>query len=534
VSATTEEPTAAETGQPAGSVEVLVIGTGFSGLGMGIALAEQGRDFLILEKADDVGGTWRDNSYPGCACDVQSHMYSFSFEPNPGWSRLFSRQPEIHDYLRRVAGKHRLRERTRFGVEVTGARWDDAGARWHVRTTAGEYRARFLVAGVGALHIPNVPELPGIERFAGAAFHSARWDHDVELAGKRVAVVGTGASAIQFVPRIAGATERLTLFQRSAPWVLPKVDGEVPGWAKALFRLVPPVRRAYRAALYWMNESFALGFNGHPGLLRAAERLGVRNLERQVADPELREKLRPRYTLGCKRVLMSNDYYRALAAPNADVVTSGIAEVRERSVVDGDGVEHPVDVIVYGTGFHVTDAFEHLAITGRDGRDLAGQWREQGIQTHLGITVHGFPNLFFLLGPNTGLGHNSVVFMIESQVRYAVAAMELARRHGAGALEVRRSVQDRFNRRIQARLAKGIWSTGGCTNWYLDAQGVNRTLWPGSTWRYWLATRTVRPADFALAGIPAPVETPVPGGPSGTVPDHSADIQSIENRGVRA
>jgi cation diffusion facilitator CzcD-associated flavoprotein CzcO len=494
---------------PLVETEVVVVGTGFSGLGMGIALVKEGRhDFVILEKAHDVGGTWRDNSYPGCACDVQSHMYSFSFELNPAWSRLFSPQPEIYDYLRRVADKYHLRRHITFGVEVTGARWDPDAARWTLRTrsaTGGqvEYRARFLVAGVGALHIPNIPALPGIERFAGTVFHSAQWDHDYDLTGKKVAVVGTGASAIQFVPEIASRVERLILFQRSAPWVLPKVDRPVPEWARTLLRVFPPARRAYRAAVYWLNESFAVGFNGNPGLLRLVERLGRRYLARVVTDPELRAKVTPNYTLGCKRVLMSNTYYQALDRPNADVVTSGVVEVREHSVVAGDGVEHPVDAIIYGTGFHVTDVFDHLDITGRDGRDLAALWREQGIQTHLGITVRGFPNLFLLLGPNTGLGHNSVVFMIESQVRYALAAMKLAGRHRAEAVEVRESVQASFNAEIQRRLAQGVWSTGGCTNWYLDAQGVNRTLWPGQTWRYWLATRTVEPSDFELAGSSA-------------------------------
>ncbi|HEX4358901.1 MAG TPA: NAD(P)/FAD-dependent oxidoreductase [Pseudonocardia sp.] len=495
---------------PPVDTEVAIIGTGFSGLGMGIAMIKDGRhDFVILEKADDVGGTWRDNSYPGCACDVQSHMYSYSFEQNPGWSRLFSPQPEIFDYLRRVADKYQLRRHIRFGVEVTGARWDPEAARWVLRAksasgAAVEYRAKFLVAGVGALHIPNIPELPGIERFAGRTFHSAQWDHDYDLAGKRVAVVGTGASAIQFVPEIAKQVERLTLFQRSAPWVLPKADGPVPERVRTLFRLFPPARRLYRAGVYWINETLALGFNGHPALLKGIERIGHRYLKRVVSDPVLRRKVTPNYTLGCKRVLMSNTYYQALDGPNADVVTAGITEVREHSVVDGDGVEHEVDAIIYGTGFHVTDSFDYLDIKGRDGRDLAAQWRAEGIQTHLGITVNGFPNLFFLLGPNTGLGHNSVVFMIESQVRYALAAMKLARRHRADAIEVRESAQAAFNDDIQRRLAKGVWSTGGCTNWYLDAKGVNRTLWPGQTWRYYLATRNVEPSDFELVSAAGP------------------------------
>src|SRR3954471_12596770 len=481
-------------------VHTVVIGTGFSGLGMAIQLKRDGRDdFVVLEKADDVGGTWRDNTYPGCACDIQSHMYSFSFEQNPDWTRSFSPQPEIWDYLRRVTETYDLRRHIRFGTEVTGARWDADERRWHVTTEAGdEYVARFVVSGIGGLHIPNVPALPGIENFAGAAFHSARWDHSVDLTGKRVAVVGTGASAIQFVPRIAPAAGKLTLFQRTPPWIMPKPDRAMPGWAKVLFRAVPGAQRAYRAMLYWLLESRALGFNGKPGLMKLAQRIALRHMHKAVADPELRRKLTPDYVMGCKRVLIANDYYPALTRPNVEVVTDGIAEVKARSIVDTAGVEHEVDVIVYGTGFHVTDAFDYVDITGVDGRDLSKDWRTNGIRTHYGITVAGYPNLFFLLGPNTALGHNSVVFMIESQIRYVAQAMRLVEQSGAAALEPTESAQARFQSGIQRKLVAGVWTQGGCRSWYLDARGVNRTIWPGFTWRYWQRTRRLDPSDYAL------------------------------------
>jgi cation diffusion facilitator CzcD-associated flavoprotein CzcO len=481
---------------------VVVIGTGFSGLGMAIQLRRDGReDFVVLEKAADVGGTWRDNTYPGCACDIQSHLYSFSFEQNPGWTRSFSPQGEIWDYLRRVAGKYDLRRSIHFGVEVTGARWDADEQRWHVSTGSGiEYVARFVVAGTGALHIPHVPRLPGLENFAGAAFHSARWNHDVDLTGKRVAVIGTGASAVQFVPRIAGKVASLDVYQRTPPWIMPKPDHAIPEWMKRVFNRVPGAQRAYRNALYWMLEARAIGFNGHPGLLRFAERFGRWNIERAISDPALRAKFTPDYTMGCKRVLVANDFYPTFTRSNVHLVTEGVAEVREHGIVGSAGVERAVDVIIFGTGFHVTDAFDYLDITGRDGRDLAKLWRTEGIQTHLGMTVAGYPNLFFLLGPNTGLGHNSVVFMIESQIRYVAEAIRLVERSGMGAIEVRRSAQDRFQADIQAKLADGIWSKGGCRSWYLDAQGVNRTIWPGFTWRYWLRTRKVHPGDFELTG----------------------------------
>lgn len=479
----------------------VVIGTGFSGLGMAIQLKRNGRhDFVVLEKAEDVGGTWRDNTYPGCACDIPSHMYSFSFAQNPGWTRSYSPQPEIWDYLRDVADRFRLREHIRFGVEVAGARWDADERRWHVATNQGEYTARFLVAGIGALHIPNIPKLPGIERFAGETFHSATWNHDYDLTGKRVAVIGTGASAIQFVPRIAPDVAKLTIFQRTPPWILPKPDHPMPGWVRTLFRLVPGAQRLYRDALYWLLEARAIGFNGHPALLKLASKIALAHMRRQVTDPELRRKLTPDYVMGCKRVLIANDYYPALARDNVEVNTSGIQAVTERGIVDSRGVEHEVDVIIHGTGFHVTDAFDHLDVTGVDDRHLAKEWAAGGIQTHLGITVAGYPNLFFLLGPNTGLGHNSVVFMIESQIRYVAAAMALADQNGAEALDTKESAQARFQSDIQRKLAGGVWTRGGCTSWYLDSRGVNRTIWPGFTWRYWLRTRRLDPDVFDLVG----------------------------------
>ncbi|MGI6873791.1 flavin-containing monooxygenase [Amycolatopsis sp. 3B14] len=481
---------------------VIIVGTGFSGLGMAIQLRKEGReDFVILEKADDVGGTWRDNTYPGCACDIQSHMYSFSFEQNPNWSRSFSPQPEIWDYLRGVARKYDLYERTRFGQEMTGARWDPDEHRWHVTTKNGDtFSGRFLVNGVGALHLPQIPDLKGIERFQGKTFHSAQWDHDYDLRGKRVAVVGTGASAIQFIPAIAPEVEQLHVFQRTPAWVMPKPDHAMPEWAKSVFAKIPGTQRAYRNLLYWMLEARAIGFNGHQGLMKVAQKLAKSNIDKHIDDPALRAKLTPDYVMGCKRVLISNDYYPALNRDNVDVITNGVAEVTQTAVIDTAGVEREVDAIIFGTGFHVTDAFDNLDIIGVEGRKLNKEWATEGMRTHLGITVNGFPNVFFLLGPNTGLGHNSVVFMIESQIRYVAEAIRLVEQTGAGALEPRAEVQERFNAEIQQKLAKGVWTQGGCKSWYLDAKGVNRTIWPGFTWRYWLNTRKLRPSDFELVG----------------------------------
>jgi cation diffusion facilitator CzcD-associated flavoprotein CzcO len=481
---------------------VVIIGTGFAGLGMAIELQKAGiHDFVILEKASDIGGTWRENSYPGCACDIPSHMYSFSFAQNPNWTRAYSPQPEIWDYLLDVTKRYGLREHIRFGVEVTDSRWDGEEQAWHVHTKDGaEFVGQFLVSGIGGLHIPSIPALPGLDRFQGVRFHSAQWDHGYDLTGKRVAVIGTGASAIQIVPKIAPTVGKLSLFQRTPPWIMPKPDHPMPDWSRRLFRLVPPAQRAYRALVYWMLEVRAVGFNGHPLIMRAGELVAKRHMRRQIEDRALRRKLTPRYRMGCKRVLLANDYYPALTRDNVDMVTDRIIEVREHGIVTADGAEHEVDAIIFGTGFHVTDSFESLDILGADGRNLSREWTTNGIRTHFGITVSGFPNLFFLLGPNTAVGHNSVVFMIESQTRYVSQAIKLVDRSQAGALDVRESVQDRFQEDVQRKLVNGVWTKGGCVSWYLDSHGVNRTIWPGFTWRYWMDTRSLRPSDFELVG----------------------------------
>jgi cation diffusion facilitator CzcD-associated flavoprotein CzcO len=480
------------------TVEVVVVGSGFSGLDMGVKLKKAGiQDFVILEKAGDVGGIWRDNTYPGCECDVQSHLYSLSYEQNPNWTKSFSTQPEIWTYLRHVADKYGLREHIRFGAKVTAMAWDDDAQQWLVSTESGDqYVSRFVATSVGALQVPSVPRLKGIRQFTGKAWHSAQWDHDHDLTGKRVAVVGTGASAVQFVPKVAEQARSVTLFQRTAPWVLPKSDPRLPSWVRAMFRRVPISLRAYRAFLYWTRELAGIALNGHPALLAVGERASRRYLAAQIADPVLRAKLTPHYRLGCKRLLLTSDYYPALTRDNVDVVTDPIAEVRANGIVDGSGIEHPVDVIVYGTGF--TTTLTKMKIVGRQGRSLWKEWTARGAVTHRGITVAGFPNMFFLLGPNTGLGHNSVVFMIEAQTRFAVRAIELVTKRGAGAIDTRADAQQRFQDTIQRKLVDAVWTRGGCTSWYLDDKGVNRSIWPGGSWRYWLATSRIDEREFEL------------------------------------
>ncbi len=478
--------------------DIVIIGTGFSGMGMAMKLRAAGRDdFVVLEKAHDVGGTWRDNTYPGCECDIPSHMYSFSYELNADWSKSFSAQPEIYDYMRTVADEQGIRPYIDFGVEVTGATWDESRQRWTVRTASGDdYEARFVVAGVGGLHIPNVPEITGAETFAGPRFHSAQWDHSVDLTGKKVVVIGTGASAIQFVPIIAQDVASLTVFQRTPPWVLPKKDKPTPEWRKKLFATVPGAQRAYRDALYWTLEARAIAFNGHLNVLPFAEKIVKRHLEKSVPDPELRAKLTPDYRLGCKRVLQSNTYYPTFTRDNVELSTDGVREIVPEGVIDAHGVLHEADVVIYGTGFHVIDAFDYLDIKGRDGVDLASQFREGGVETYMGMMVNGFPNLAFMLGPNTALGHNSVVFMIEQQTKFVIRLLEEMDSLGAAAAEPTKQAQTAFNEEIQRLVEKGIWTQGGCTSWYLDSHGKNRTIWPKFTFQYWWETRKVNHPDF--------------------------------------
>ncbi|MGH3794296.1 MAG: flavin-containing monooxygenase [Pseudonocardiaceae bacterium] len=477
---------------------VIVVGTGFAGLGMAIRLRQQGMtDFVVLERAGDLGGTWRDNSYPGCACDVPSHLYSFSFELNPSWSRSFSSRHEIWDYLRHCTDSYGVRPHIRFQHEMLDAAWDHARRRWRVCTSRGELTCDVLITGTGALSDPAVPNLPGLDSFQGAVFHSARWDHDYDLRDQRVAVVGTGASAIQFVPQIQPAVASLTIFQRTPPWILPRGDRNNSGFERTLYSAVPSLQRLARAGIYWSRELTVPGFTNNPRLLKIAELMARRHLRRQVPDAALRAKLTPDYTIGCKRILLSDDYLPALTKPNVDVVDSGIAEVGPDWVRATDGTRSEADAIVFGTGFHVTDMPVATRLHGRDGRSLADAW-SGGVQAHRGTTVAGFPNLFILVGPNTGLGHSSMIYMIECQLAYTIDALRYLRRSGATAVEVRPEAQAAYNDAIQSRMGRTVWKAGGCVSWYLDEQGRNTTLWPTFTWRFRQATRNFRPHEYLV------------------------------------
>lgn len=440
--------------------EVAIVGSGFAGLCMGIKLRQAGcEDFVILEKADELGGTWRDNTYPGCACDVPSYLYSFSFEQNPRWTRMFAPWNEILEYLKHCATKYGITDKIRYGAEVTEAAFDEASGHWTVTINGTEtLEAQALVAGVGNLHQPKFPDLPGLDSFTGTAFHSSQWRHDHDLTDRKVAVIGTGASAIQFVPRVAEQATQLDLYQRTPPWITSKPDRAIGPIERTVHAKFPAGQRAIRDVIFWGLEARGLGFAGNPKLMKGLELQAKRHLRKQVQDPELRAKLTPDYQIGCKRILLSNDYYPALARDNVDVITDPIARITPTGVTTASGVEREADTIVLGTGFEVSGNLTRIGILGRDGVDLADSWKQNGIGAHLGITVTGYPNLFLLVGPNTALGHSSMVFMIEAQVRYVMQALDLLRRRNATSVEVREEAQDRFVSSVQHDLDDTVWN----------------------------------------------------------------------------
>ena len=484
-----------------------IIGSGFGGVAAAVRLLQAGVDDLVVfERSDDVGGVWRANTYPGAACDVPSHLYSFSFAPKADWSRRFAPQAEIHQYLRDVARDFGVLPHVRFRTEVLAAQFDEDAARWRLELSDGTvHEADAVVAACGQLSRPSTPAVPGLDTFRGARFHSAEWDHAHDLTGERVAVLGTGASAIQFVPRIAEHAAAVTVFQRSAPYVLPKRDRPYGAVSRSLFARVPGLLRASRWANYCNNELRSLGFNTEPRLLAGHVLRYRRHLRRTVADPVLREQLTPTDPMGCKRVLISNEWYRALQLPQVELCTDRVVEVRPHSVVTADGTEREVDTIVLGTGFATTEFLVPMRVTGRGGRDLHAQWAG-GASAYLGTAVPGFPSFWTLYGPNTNLGHNSILFMIETQVAWVVQAVQQLQR-GAAWVDVRPEAAQAFDEWVQTRTRRTVFA-GGCTSWYLTADGRNTQNWPASTltFRRWLRRLRLDDVDLQPA-VRTPVRT---------------------------
>jgi cation diffusion facilitator CzcD-associated flavoprotein CzcO len=479
------------------TMRIVIVGAGFGGIGLGVNLKKRGcDDFIILEKSDSVGGVWHKNRYPGAACDVPAHLYSFSFELRPDWPQKYASQAEILNYLKHCARKYGLDPHLRFGAEVTDVRWDEAGNHWIVRTASSQiFHAQALVTATGQLSRPSYPQLPGAASFSGPIFHSAEWQ-DCDLRGKRVAVIGTGASAIQLVPAIAPLVSKLHVFQRSAAYVLPKFDKTYARWQIRLFKHVPGVLRMSRMLIYLQHEQRAFAFITWRAALRIKRRAFFRHLRRGVKNIGRRERLTPDYRMGCKRILLSNDFYAAMDRANVELVTEHVKEIRPSTVVGEDGVQRRVDCIIFATGFAATDFLVPMKVTGLRGQDLHQSWKG-GAEAYLGMTVAGFPNFFMLYGPNTNLAHNSIVFMIESQIRHVMACLARLGSNGVCSIEVKKHIQQHFNAGIQRRLRNAIWSKG-CTSWYLTAAGKNATNWPGYSFMFRLRTRAPRWDDYVV------------------------------------
>ncbi len=483
---------------PVRHVRIAIVGSGFAGLGMAMRLKKDGvEDFVLFERADGLGGVWRDNSYPNCACDVESHLYSFSFEQNPNWSRAFSPQGEILAYLQKCARDYGLEPHLRFRHDVQEARWDGDARRWHIRTAGGNYTADIFIAAAGALSDPKMPRFAGLESFEGTSFHSARWNHDCKLQGKNVAVIGTGASAVQFIPALQKQAARLSVFQRTAPWVMPRHDRAFSAIERTAFRSFGLVQQMKRGGIYAFRELLATSFL-YPKLSGVMQGMAERFLKREVKDPVLRKKLTPNYSIGCKRILLSDEYLNTLTQSNVDVVTENIREISAKGIVTADGKEHAADVIIFGTGFQVQELPMLALIYGKRGRSLRETWQHT-MTAHLGTTVVDFPNFFILQGPNTGLGHTSVITMIESQFTYVLDALHHMRDRELAVFEPRQEAQDAFVAEVDAKMKKTVWTNGGCESWYFDRSGRISTLWPGFTFTFRKRLERFRPEEYRLS-----------------------------------
>jgi cation diffusion facilitator CzcD-associated flavoprotein CzcO len=466
-------------------VETVIVGAGFGGLGMGVQLGRRGAtSFVILERASDIGGTWRDNIYPGVACDIPSHLYSYSFRPKPDWSHYYARGAEIREYLRECAREEGLTQNLRLGTEVLDMRWDESTQRWNVMTNQGAYRCEVLIISAGRLSEPRIPDIPGLESFPGQIFHSSRWDEHADLAGKRIGVVGTGASAVQFVPQLAAVAESLVLFQRSAPYIVPRADRAYTDAEKRAFTRLPDLAARLRSRLFWRAEAGFAARAETPDYVDLLRAQALNHLESQVKDPTLRAQLTPEYAIGCKRVLLSDDFYTALARPNVALEPSPLLSVKGETAGAVNGAEHDLDILVFATGFHSSRPPFAENVIGREGLRLSERWRG-GMVAYASTAVHGFPNMFIINGPNASLGHNSAVFMIESQISYILRAMDYRASTDYRVFDVTRKAEEAYVRNLDQLSASTVWTNGGCESWYVDAESHRLTLlWPDFAYRF--------------------------------------------------
>jgi cation diffusion facilitator CzcD-associated flavoprotein CzcO len=477
---------------------IAVVGGGFAGIGAAVMLRREGyEDVTIFERQERIGGVWHQNTYPGLACDVPSHLYEFSFAPNPHWSRRYGPGPEIQAYIEGVARRYGVLDRVRLGTEVQQASFEEARGRWIVQTSAGSHEADVLVAGCGQLSLPSVPPLPGLEDFEGPAFHTARWRHDVELEGKRVAVIGTGCSSIQVVPAIQPRVAHVDVYQRSPGWTIPKMDVEYGRMARWLFEHVPVLQRLDRALTFAFMELATAGMTGHRWLVAPFRALARWQIRRFIDDPRLREKVTPKDEVGCKRIMLTDDWYRALTSTNVDLVTDRIAQITPSGIRTADGSERPADVLVLGTGFESHAFVAPMEVVGRGGRTLAEAW--SGVpKAYLGITVPGFPNMFLLYGPNTNGGAGSVIYTVEAAMQHVIAAVRRLEQERARTIELRQEAAEAFDRELREALAGTVWQTG-CNSWYVDEQGNNPNQWPWLWTTYRRRTARLDPAAYELA-----------------------------------
>jgi cation diffusion facilitator CzcD-associated flavoprotein CzcO len=477
---------------------IAVVGAGFGGVGAAAMLRRAGYDdVVVFERGERVGGVWHHNTYPGAACDVPSHLYEFSFAPNPRWSRRYSPQAEIQSYLEDVARRYGVLERVRTGTEVRAAQWSEERGGWLIATSAGEYEADVLITACGQLSVPSVPPIPGLERFQGPAFHTAQWRHDVDLAGNRVAVIGTGCSAIQVVPSIQPFVSHVDVFQRSPGWTIARMDFAYSERTKRLLERFPALQRLDRASIFAFHEFAAAAMTSKPWLRPVFRAMCRFQITRQIKDPELRRKVTPTDEIACKRVMVTDDWYTTLTKPNVSLVTERVAEVTEGGVRTADGVEHPADVLVLATGFKTHGFVAPMEITGPGGRTLSEQWA--GVpRAYLGLSVPGFPNMFLIYGPNTNGGSGSVIYTIEAGVGHVIAALRELERARAHRIEVRREAADAFDGELRAALRGTVWHTG-CTNWYVDENGNDPNQWPWLWSTYRRRTETIAPGAYSMS-----------------------------------